>query len=60
VFTHRDHVSVIAETWKAIWNEGLSNAKLEATDAPALERYGASFDGQTGLGGFEIWVPIKA
>jgi AraC family transcriptional regulator len=60
VFQHRDHVSTVSETWKAIWNQGLSEAGLEAADGPALERYGPSFDGRTGLGGFEIWVPVKA
>jgi AraC family transcriptional regulator len=29
------------------------------SDGPAFERYGAQFDGRTGLGGFEIWVPIR-
>jgi AraC family transcriptional regulator len=59
VFQHRDHVSSVSETWKAIWNHGLSDAGLEAADGPTLERYGSSFDGRTGAGGFEIWVPIQ-
>lgn len=60
VFEHRDHVSTIGTTWQAIWNHGLADAGLEAVDGPSLERYGASFDGRTGSGGFEIWVPVKA
>jgi AraC family transcriptional regulator len=28
-------------------------------DAPVFERYDERFDGRTGMGGFEIWVPIK-
>jgi AraC family transcriptional regulator len=59
VFEHRDHVSSMQSTWQAIWNEGLSSAGLEATDGTAFERYDERFDGRTGLGGFEIWVPIK-
>lgn len=59
VFEHRDHVSAINSTWQAIWNDGLSSAGHEATDGPAFERYDERFDGRTGLGGFEIWVPIK-
>ena len=59
VFEHRDHVSSISSTWQAIWNDGLSSAGLEATDGPAFERYDERFDGRTGLGGFEIWIPIK-
>jgi AraC family transcriptional regulator len=57
VFEHRGHVSDIASTWKAIWEQGL--AGLQASDGPAFERYGEQFDGRTGLGGVEIWVPVK-
>jgi AraC family transcriptional regulator len=59
VFEHRDHVTAVNSTWQAIWNDGLSSAGYEATDGPAFERYDERFDGRTGLGGFEIWVPIK-
>jgi len=59
VFEHRDHVSSAQSTWQAIWNDGLAGAGHEATDGPAFERYDERFDGRTGLGGFEIWVPIK-
>jgi AraC family transcriptional regulator len=60
VFEHREHISAIAITWKSIWNQGLSDAGYQAADSPALERYGEEFDGRTGLGGVELWVPIKA
>jgi AraC family transcriptional regulator len=60
VFHHRDHVSAVSDTWKAIWNQGLPGAGLDAADGPSFERYGASFDGRTGAGGFEIWVPVRA
>jgi AraC family transcriptional regulator len=60
VFEHRDHVSSIANTWRAIWEHGLAGAGQKAADGPAFERYGEKFDGRTGLGGFEIWVPVKA
>jgi AraC family transcriptional regulator len=59
VFEHRDHVSSMQSTWQAIWNDGLSSAGREATDGPAFERYDERFDGRTGLGGFEIWIPIR-
>jgi AraC family transcriptional regulator len=60
VFEHRDHVSSLQSTWRAIWNDGLSSAGHKATDGPAFERYDERFDGRTGLGGFEIWIPIEA
>ena len=60
VFEHRDHVSAVNATWQAIWNHALSDAGYKATDGPAFERYDERFDPRTGLGGLEIWVPIKA
>jgi AraC family transcriptional regulator len=60
VFEHKDHVSTVGATWKAIWNHAISATGYRASDGPAFERYGQQFDGRTGLGGFEIWVPINA
>ncbi|HEX4143524.1 MAG TPA: GyrI-like domain-containing protein [Pirellulales bacterium] len=59
VFAHAKHVSSIADTLDAIWNKWLPNSGLHAAQAPCLERYGEAFDPQTGLGGMEIWLPIK-
>jgi AraC family transcriptional regulator len=38
VFEHRDHVSAIASTWKAIWEHGLADNGFEALDATAFQR----------------------
>ncbi len=58
VFLHTDHVSSIAATCSAIWNQGLPDSGYKAADGPWFERYDEAFDGRTGLGGLEIWVPI--
>jgi len=58
VFEHRGHISAIIGTFKAIREHGL--AGLQALEAPTLEVYDERFDGRTGLGGLEIWVPVKA
>jgi AraC family transcriptional regulator len=60
VFEHHDHVSTVSTTWHAIWNQALAADGYEATDGPAFERYDERFDPRTGLGGLEIWIPIKA
>ena len=68
VFTHRQHISEIRRTWYTIWNKWLPQLArdegIEALDAPDFERCfgqcGEEFDGRTGLGGVEIWVPVKA
>jgi len=58
VFDHKDHVSSIGATWRAVWDHAITDAGYQASDGAAFERYGEQFDGRTGLGGAEIWVPI--
>jgi AraC family transcriptional regulator len=58
VFEHREHISSIVATIKAIWERGLAEAGCEPADGVAFERYDHRFDPKTGLGGLEIWVPI--
>jgi len=60
VFTHRGHVAGIRSTCAAIWNQWFPQSGCESVDAPTLERYGPEFNPQTGMGGFEIWVPIRS
>ena len=38
---------------------GLAEAGLTVIDAPDLERYDSRFNGMTGMGDVEIWVPVK-
>lgn len=58
VFLHKDHIATIGATCSAIWNQGLPDSGYKAADSPWFERYDEQFDGRTGLGGLEIWVPI--
>jgi AraC family transcriptional regulator len=59
VYTHRGHISGIRSTWNAIWTKHLPESGHEVADAAFFERYGEDFDGRTGLGGVELWIPIK-
>jgi AraC family transcriptional regulator len=59
VFQHREHVSTIGATYSAIWNNWLPDHNRVAADGPSLEWHLETFDPQTGLGGVEIWIPIK-
>jgi AraC family transcriptional regulator len=59
VFSHREHISTIRSTLNTIWNKWLPESGLEVVDAPDFERYGEGFDTRTGVGGLEIWIPIK-
>jgi predicted transcriptional regulator YdeE len=59
VFTHTKHVSKLCETMSAIYNKWLPNSGLEAVHAPALEKYTEEFCPDKGVGGIELWVPVK-
>ncbi|PCE23155.1 AraC family transcriptional regulator [Paraburkholderia acidicola] len=59
VFTHREHVSTIRRTWSTIWNTWLPESGHAPADAPSFERYDEAFDPVSGMGGFEIWLPLK-
>jgi AraC family transcriptional regulator len=58
VFTHTAHVSTVSGTFMAIFNTWLPRSGYKSADAPVFERFDERFDGRTGTGGFEIWVPI--
>ena len=58
VFSQPEHISSITRTWATIWSDWLPNSGHAAGDGPVLEHYGPSFDPGTGLGGFELWVPL--
>lgn len=60
VFHQGGHIATIRGTFAAIWSRWLPESGHEVADAPTLERYGPEFNSQTGNGGFEIWIPIKA
>jgi AraC family transcriptional regulator len=60
VFAHKGHIAGIRATIKAIWSTWVPESGCQVAEAPTLERYGPEFNPQTGLGGFEIWIPIQA
>ena len=58
VFEHKGRISAISATWQAIW-EHAPTAGFQTADSPPFERYDENFDGRTGLGGLEIWIPVR-
>jgi AraC family transcriptional regulator len=63
VFKHAGHVSTIGATCGAIFGSWLPKSGRELADGPLqlIERYdSAKFDPRTGLGGLEIWIPLKS
>jgi len=60
VFAHRDNISTLRSTMMAIWNQWVPESTHKVADAPNFERYGPEFDGRSGNGGLEIWIPVKS
>jgi AraC family transcriptional regulator len=60
VFKHSGHVAGIRGTFAAIWSKWFPESGCKAAEAPTFERYGQEFNPLTGMGGFEIWIPIQA
>lgn len=65
VFSHRGHVSRIREKIEAIganwYPESGQQPAERAGEAPDFfERYSEDFDPRTGMGGMEIWIPVKS
>ncbi len=58
VFIHREHVSKLPEAFDAVWT-WLQENNYEVADAPSFECYTDAFGPNTGLGGVEIWMPVK-
>ncbi len=64
VFPHREHVSKLRETLDAVdkWlpGSGLDVACGTAGAPDFFERYSEEFDPRTGMGGIEVWIPVKS
>ncbi|MCB1683311.1 MAG: AraC family transcriptional regulator [Pseudomonadales bacterium] len=58
VFEHSGHVANVRDTCDAIWSDWLPGSKQTVVEAPWFEKYGDSFNPQTGEGGLEIWIPV--
>lgn len=58
VFSHSGHVSEIQSVFRTIFGKWIPESGYKVAEAPELEKYGPSFNGMTGHGGFEIWIPV--
>jgi AraC family transcriptional regulator len=59
IFHHKGHIAGIRDIIAAIWNKWLPESGCQVSKSATLERYGPEFNPMTGMGGFEIWVPIQ-
>src|SRR6195952_2048866 len=58
VFAHSGHVSEIAKTYAAIWDQWVPQSGKVVANGPCLEKHLPTFNTRTGLGGIEIWIPV--
>lgn len=59
VFEHSGHVTGIKQTFESIWRDWLPASGREPAPGVTLERMDERFDGATGNGIVEIWLPLK-
>lgn len=62
VFEHRERITEFRDTMQLALGKVLPLAGLLPADGDVpefIERYGKSFDPNTGLGGFEVLIPLK-
>lgn len=59
VFEHIGHVSGVSQTWRQIYDSWLPASGVKMRYAPSFERMDQRFDGHTGMGVVEIWVPVE-
>jgi AraC family transcriptional regulator len=57
-FATRDHISAMNGMWSEIYSDWLGQDNLMPRPGPSLEYYSLEFDGRTGEGGYEIWIPV--
>jgi len=62
IFKHEGYVSAIRETIDYVFDEWLPSAAFihNPQSIHFFERYSEEFDPATGLGGMEIWLPLKS
>lgn len=51
-------ITSMPSLFDAAYGAGLQGYAMQVRAGPAVEYYPATFDPKTGLGGFEIWVPV--
>ena len=58
-FATMGHSSTMSADRGEVCNDWLCRPALHPRKGPAVEYYPPSFNGMTGNGGFEVWVPIE-
>lgn len=57
-FSTRGHISTMQAVWTEVMNTWMGQPGLEARRGTSIEYYPPEFNGMTGQGGYELWVPV--
>ena len=58
-FVEPGHITLMQSAWSEIFTDWMGSPGLTPRPGPITEVYPLAFDGQTGEGGFEIWMPVE-
>lgn len=58
-FATKGHISTMNAVWSEIYNSWLTRPEYRPRKGASVEYYPPEFNGMTGDGGFEVWLPIE-
>lgn len=58
VFKSSENISQIGDVISTVM-DWIDTSDYQSADGPMLEYYGPSYEPETGMGGFEIWSPVR-
>ena len=58
-FATKGHISTMNAAWAEVYGDWLSRPDFRPRPGPSVEYYPPAFDGMTGEGGYELWVPVE-
>ena len=57
-FITQDHISTMQNAWGEVMGHWLGQPGCIPREGPTMEFYPPEFDGETGTGGYQIWMPV--
>lgn len=58
-FATKGHISTMSAVWSEVINHWMTQPDYRPRKGASVEYYPPEFDGVTGNGGFEVWLPIE-
>ena len=58
-FATKGHISTMNAAWSEIYNSWMTRPEYRPRKGASVEYYPPEFNGMTGDGGYEVWLPIE-